>query len=94
MGMNRRTMTLVSPEVLAPGQLWKLKHAYVQIVETGKRLVSYRMMRSAGETWVKAKWSDVETLWGYLQSRHARLVQRRITRSKGFSSLSPQTAGT
>ncbi len=52
-----------------------MQHAYVQIVELGKRLVHYRMMRSLSETWVKTKISEVETMWGYLQSRHAELVQ-------------------
>jgi hypothetical protein len=72
--MNSRTQRTSVPQPLAPGQLWKMKHAYVQIVELGKSLVSYRMMKSRGETWVRAKKSEIETLWGYLQSRQAELV--------------------
>ena len=60
---------------LARGQLWRLNHAYIQIVDLGKRLLQYRMMTRPGETWVKAQLSGVETMWGYLRTRRAKLVK-------------------
>jgi hypothetical protein len=66
----------MTARALAKGQLWKMNHAYVQIVESGKQLVQYKMMKSLGETWVKAKMSEIDTLWRYLSSRQARLVEK------------------
>ena len=59
---------------LAKGQLWKLSHFYVQIVELGKQLIHYRMLSDLKEHGAKIKTSSVEGMWGYLKSRGARLV--------------------
>jgi hypothetical protein len=60
---------------LAKGQLWQLKHFYIQIVQLGKRLLEYRMLSAPDESGVRTKQSGVDTMWGYLRSRHARLVK-------------------
>jgi len=60
---------------LAKGQLWKLSHAYIQIVQLGKRLLEYRMLSQPNETGVRTQMSGVGTMWGYLKSRRARLVK-------------------
>jgi hypothetical protein len=60
---------------LATGQLWKMKHAYVQIVDLGKRIIRFRMMRRLNETGARIQTSAFETLYGYLQARQARLVR-------------------
>ena len=60
---------------LAKGQLWKLKHVYIQIVESGKRLLEFRMLTDLSESGVRPKMSGVETMCRYLQSRGARLVK-------------------
>ena len=62
------------PARLAKGQLWKLKHLYIQIVELGKKMIHYRMLSDLKETGARIKTSSVEVLWEYLQTRHARLV--------------------
>ncbi len=62
------------PPQLAKGQLWKLSHAYIQIVDLGKRLIHFRMLARLGERGVRTQMSDIETLWRYLKSRHAQLV--------------------
>ena len=59
---------------LAQGQLWKLYHLYIHIVELGKRLIRYRMLSDLKETGARIKTSSADVLWRYLQSRHARLV--------------------
>jgi len=62
---------------LAKGQLWKLKHAYIHIVELGDRLLSYRMLDFLGQDGVRPKHSDIDVMWRYLTSRRARLVEDR-----------------
>jgi hypothetical protein len=59
---------------LAKGQLWKLSHLYIQIVELGKKLIHYRMLTDIKEPGAKIKTSEVDVMWGYLKSRRAQLV--------------------
>lgn len=59
---------------LAPGQLWKLNHVYIEIVELGKRLLHYKMLARPNEMGARTLLSGVDTMWGYLKSRHARLI--------------------
>lgn len=66
------------PARLAKGQLWKLNHLYIQIVELGKRIIHYRMLSDLKETGARIKTSSVEVLSAYLQSRHAQLVHDSI----------------
>ncbi len=63
-----------TPE-LAKGQLWQLSHAYIRIVELGKRLIHYKMMTQPSEPGVRTQISARDTLLGYLKSRRARLVE-------------------
>jgi predicted DNA-binding protein (UPF0251 family) len=60
---------------LAKGQLWQLSHAYIRIVELGKRLIHYKMMTQPSEAGVRTQISAKDTLWGYLKSRRAKLVE-------------------
>ncbi len=60
---------------LAAGQLWKMKHAFVQIVELGNRIIHFKMMRDLDEAGVRTQISPWDTLYGYLKARHARLVR-------------------
>jgi hypothetical protein len=60
---------------LAKGQLWKLNHLYIQIVELGKKLIHYRMLSDLKESGARIKTSSVDVMEEYLKSRHARLVQ-------------------
>lgn len=72
--MEQKSKQSMPPRALAKGQLWKLSHAYIQIVSLGKRLIHFRMLRSIGEKGVGTQISDIDTLWGYLASRRAQLV--------------------
>ena len=60
---------------LAAGQLWKMKHAYVQIVELGKQIIRFKMMKNLSESGARIQISAFETLYGYLKARQARLVR-------------------
>ena len=72
--MTKSNQRPSGPARLAIGQLWKANHFYIQIVKLGKRLIHYRMLSDLKETGARIKSSSIDVLWGYLQSRHARLV--------------------
>ena len=72
--MKIRANSKKSRPVLANGQLWKTENAYIQIVELGKRLIDYRMMRELGQT-RRIQTSSIETMEKYLQTNEARLVK-------------------
>jgi hypothetical protein len=59
---------------LANGQVWKTENAYIQIVELGKRLIDYRMMRQLGQS-RRTQTSSIETMENYLRTNEARLVK-------------------
>ena len=63
---------------LAKGQLWKINDAYIQIVEHGKRLIHYKMMKNVGQRGVFTHMSAVTALEDYLRDNGARLVKARI----------------
>jgi hypothetical protein len=73
--MRRKSLSKNAPPGLAKGQLWRLSHVYIQIVELGKKLIHYKMMDDPDEAGVRTQMSSIETMWGYLKSRHARLVK-------------------
>lgn len=59
---------------LAKGQIWRLKHAYVQIVALGQRLLQYRMLESLEQEGVRTQTSGIDVMLQYLRTRGARLV--------------------
>jgi hypothetical protein len=67
---NRRK---VSP-ALEKGQLWKAKDAYIQIMNLGKRLIDYRMIRELGQA-RRTQTTSFETLENYLKANSAQLVK-------------------
>ena len=59
---------------LAKGQLWQINDAYIQIVELGRRLIQYKMLRQEGQRAVRTQMTGIETLEAYLKDNAARLV--------------------
>jgi hypothetical protein len=59
---------------LARGQLWKTENAYIQIVDLGKRLIDYRMMRQLGQS-RRTQTSTIETMEHYLKTNEACLMK-------------------
>ena len=59
---------------LARGQLWKTENAYIQIVDLGKRLIDYRMMRQFGQS-RRTQTSTIEMMANYLKTNEARLMK-------------------
>ncbi len=70
MKANKRKL----PRALAKGQLWKLDDMHIQIVELGKRLVHYRMLRQLGQM-RRTQMSGIEAMEEYLKNNRARLVE-------------------
>ena len=73
--MRKKRRAVRRPALLAQGQLWKLNHLYVQIVDLTKPLIHYRMLSDVRDTGAKVKTSGAEVLAGYLKSRRAQLVR-------------------
>lgn len=59
---------------LEAGQLWKIEHGYVYIVELGKRLIQYKMLRQPNQRAVMTRMIGVEALLNYLRQSEAVLV--------------------
>ncbi|HEV2211208.1 MAG TPA: hypothetical protein VG167_20790 [Verrucomicrobiae bacterium] len=59
---------------LAKGQLWQIDDAYIQIVELGRRLIQYKMLRQQGQRAVRTQMTGIENLETYLKDNSARLV--------------------
>ena len=72
--VKMKTNMKKSLPALANGQLWKTDNAYIQIVELGKRLIDYRMMRQLGQA-RRTQTSTIETMEKYLKTNEAQLVK-------------------
>ena len=59
---------------LKEGQLWKLEHGYVWIVESGERLIRYKMLRQPSARVAITQLIRVEALLNYLTQTEAQLV--------------------
>ncbi len=66
---------LRSPSRLEKGQLWKLEHGYLYIVELGKRLIHYKLLRQPTQKAVVTRLIGIEELLTYLKHNEAQLVQ-------------------
>ena len=74
MFMNTKTNGKKGLRPLASGQRWKTKDAYIEIVELGKRLIHYRMVRHLGQM-RRTQTSGIDTMESYLKAHEARLVK-------------------
>jgi hypothetical protein len=59
---------------LAKGQLWKVDNIYLHIVELGKRLVYYNLMRAPGQKAMMTRLIRIESMATYLRASDATLV--------------------
>ena len=59
---------------LEAGQLWKLEHGYIYIVELGKRLIHYKLLRHPSQRAVLTQMIGIEALLNYLSQNEAALV--------------------
>ena len=59
---------------MAKGQLWKTEDAHIQIVDLGKMLVHYKMLRDLRQM-RRTQMSRIDTMEGYLKTNKAQLVE-------------------
>ena len=53
-----------------------MNNAYIQIVELGKILIHYKMMKQLGQMQARTRMSTIDTMGIYLKSNRARLVTK------------------
>jgi hypothetical protein len=58
---------------LAKGQLWKTKDTHIRIVDLGKMLVHYKMLKELHQM-RRTQMSRIDTMIGYLKTNRAQLV--------------------
>lgn len=68
---NRKT----SQAELAKGQVWKTGDVYLQIMDRGKRLISYKMMKERGRRAVMTQMSGIAEVEAYLKANEAELIK-------------------
>jgi hypothetical protein len=61
---------------LAKGQVWKTSDAYLQIMDRGKRLIEYKMMKELGKKAVRTQMSAIAAVEEYLKANQAELVEK------------------
>jgi len=74
--LNMKTNGKKSIPALAKGQLWRTEQAHIQIVDLGKTLVHYKMLRDVRQM-RRTQMSRIDTMEGYLKTNQAQLVERR-----------------
>lgn len=61
---------------LAKGQVWRTGDAYLQIMDRGKRLISYKVMRERGKRGVRTQMSGIHDVEAYLKANDAELIEK------------------
>ena len=77
--VRTKTNSKKTPPALAKGQLWKMDHTHIQIVELGKMLVHYKMLRDLGQM-RRTQMSRIESMEDYLKTNEAQLVKAKKPR--------------
>jgi hypothetical protein len=62
-----------STPALANGQVWRTEEVHIRIVELGKLLVHYKMLRDLRQM-RRTQVSRIDTMQGYLKTNGAQLV--------------------
>jgi hypothetical protein len=62
-----------STPALAKGQLWRTEKGHIQIVDLGKMLVHYKMLKDLHQM-RRTQLSRIDTMEGYLKTNQAQLV--------------------
>jgi hypothetical protein len=62
------------PPGLAKGQLWKTDNTYLQIVELGKKLIHYKLLKDPRQSIVMTRLIRTDALAVYLMATEATLM--------------------
>lgn len=71
--MKLKNRTALKP--LEKGQLWQVDNLQLEIVELGKRLTHYRLLRGVKQKGVPVKMGRREEIEAYLKANRAKLVK-------------------
>jgi hypothetical protein len=63
---------------LAKGQIWRTAVAYLQIMDRGKRLISYKMMKERGQRAVRTQMIGIADVEAYLRANEAELIETAV----------------
>ena len=59
---------------LAKGQRWKTKDAYIEIIQLGKTLIDYKLLRELGQR-RRTQVTTFKSMEDYLEANEARLMK-------------------
>jgi hypothetical protein len=71
---KRKPTTKKFSPALANGQRWKTKDAYIEIVQLGKALIDYKLLRELGQR-RRTQTTTFKTMEDYLKLNEARLIR-------------------
>ena len=74
MPAKRKPATKKFSPALASGQRWKTKDAYIEIVQLGKALIDYKLLRELGQR-RRTQTTTFKTMEEYLKLNAARLMR-------------------
>ena len=74
MQSNMKTNGRKPSPALAKGQLWRTEKGHIRIVELGKMLVHYRMLRDLRQM-RRTQMSRIDNMEVYLKTNRAQLVE-------------------
>ena len=72
--MNMKTNGKKASPALAKGQLWRTQQCHIRIVELGKILVHYKMLRDLHQM-RRTQMSRIDSMVVYLKTNRAELVE-------------------
>ena len=72
--LNMKTNGKKSAPALAKGQLWRTETGHIRIVELGKMLVHYKMLRDLRQM-RRTQMSRIDSMVAYLKTNRAELVE-------------------
>jgi hypothetical protein len=70
-----KTSRRKSSPALAKGQVWRTKDRHIRIVELGKMLVHYKMLRDLRQM-RRTQMSRIDSMQDYLKTNEAQLVEK------------------
>jgi hypothetical protein len=77
MRLKMKTTGKKRSPALAKGQLWSTKDNHIRIMELGKRLVHYKMLRDLRQM-RRTQMSRIDTMEAYLKTNRAQLVEDTV----------------
>jgi hypothetical protein len=72
--LNMKTNGKKSSPPLAKGQLWRTEKGHIRIVDLGKMLVHYKMLRDLRQM-RRTQMSRIDSMVAYLKTNRAELVE-------------------